>query len=155
MAIDRSGAAPRSIVRLQAAQLPQLQSLLAANDLPTDDCAEQGEHFYGIFDQRRLIAAAGLQPADEYFLLRSVVVSASYRGRGLARLLSEFLLRRAEAAGSPAVYLLTETAADYFGRLGFAAVARDRVPAAIAQTRQFASLCPDDARCMVVGLPRA
>jgi len=145
---------PGPVVRLQPAQLPQFEALLAGNALPTGDCAEQAENFFGILEGERLIAAGGLQPAGEYFLLRSVVVDPACRGRGLARELSEFLLGRAEAANSPAVYLLTESAAEYFTRLGFARIERERVPEAVRQTRQFSSLCPDSAHCLVLRLPR-
>lgn len=150
----RGPVSAESVIHLQAAHLPQLAALLAANALPTEDCAEQAEIFYGVFERDRLIAAGGLQPAGEFFLLRSVVVDPECRGRGLARALSDFLLGRAEAAGSSAVYLLTETAAEYFIRLGFEPVARERVPEAICQTRQFSSLCPDSASCLMLGLPR-
>ena len=143
-----------AIVRLDSARLPRLRGLLEASHLPADDCDEQADNFYAIFDRDRLLAAGGLQPAGDYFLLRSLVVDEACRGRGLARVLAEFLLSTAEQAGSPAVYLLTETAADYFIRLGFETVARELVPADVRQTRQFASLCPDDARCMVIRLPR-
>ncbi|MGD2171018.1 MAG: arsenic resistance N-acetyltransferase ArsN2 [Gammaproteobacteria bacterium] len=143
-----------SIVPLRPAQIPQLEALLDANSLPSEDCAEQSENFFGIFDGDRLLAAGGLQPAEEFFLLRSLVVDPAYRGRGLARALSGFLLDRAEAAGGAAVYLLTETAAEYFTRLGFEPTARECVPKAVARTRQFTSLCPDNADCLLFRLPR-
>jgi N-acetylglutamate synthase-like GNAT family acetyltransferase len=142
------------IVRLRQEQLPQLEALLAASGLPNEDCAEQRENFYGIFEQDRLLAAGGLQPAGEYFLLRSLVVDPACRGRGLARALAEFLLDRAEAEAGTAVYLLTETAAEYFARLGFEPAEREQVPEALARTRQFAALCPDEARCLTIRLPR-
>ena len=142
------------IVRLQPDDLHQLEDLLQSNGLPSQDCAEQGDIYYGIFDQDRLIAAGGLEPAAEYSLLRSVVVHPQYRGRGLAHAISEFLIGLAQVQGSLAVYLLTESAADYFGKLGFSQVSRDQVPAAIAQTRQFTSLCPDSASCLLIRLPR-
>lgn len=140
------------VVRLQAADLEQLEALLDANALPTADCADQLGNFYGIFEGDRLVAAGGLEPAERYFLLRSVVVAPACRGRGLAREMTDFLLARARSAGCPRVYLLTETAADYFARLGFEAVARDSVPAAIAGTRQFTSLCPASAYCMAIDI---
>jgi len=154
MGSERAAVPTAAISRLHRAQLPRLRILLESNGLPADDCDEQAENFFCIVEQDRLIAAGGLQPAGEYFLLRSLVVDAACRGRGLARALTEFLLSAAEDAGSPAVYLLTETAAEYFSRFGFETVARDLVPAEIRQTRQFASLCPVDARCMVIRLPR-
>ena len=138
------------LVRLQADHLGQLEALLDASALPSEDCAEQAGNFYGIFDRDRLVAAGGLEPAEGCFLLRSVVVAPDYRGRGLARRITEFLLERARSAGGGRTYLLTETAAGYFSALGFETVARDSVPAAIARTRQFASLCPDSAHCMAI-----
>lgn len=142
-----------SIARLQPEQLPRLVDLLDSNGLPSQDCAERSDIFYGIIDRGRLIAAGGLEPAAEFALLRSLVVHPRYRGRGLARLMTEFLIAQAQAQGSQAIYLLTETAADYFEHLGFCRVSRDRVPAAIMRTRQFASLCPDSASCLLMRLP--
>ena len=46
------------------------------------------------------------------------------------------------------VFLLTTSAQTLFEKLGYAAVDRARVPAAIRATTQFASLCPDSAAVM-------
>lgn len=142
------------IVKLRPRDLPQLQALLRADHLPDDDCAEQLPVFRAIYAARELVAAGGLEAADEYALLRSIVVRADYRGRGLARAIADHLLRQAEAEGRAAVYLLTESAAGYFSRLGFRAVERAAVPFAITRTRQFSSLCPDSASCLCLPLPR-
>ena len=137
-----------SIVRLRAADLVQLENLLRRNNLPAQDCAEQPRNFCGIFDDGELIAAGGLEPAANDALLRSVVVHEQYRSRGLARSIIEHLIRRADSEGRETVYLLTETAGAYFENLGFKRIDRIEVPPAIANTRQFASLCPDTARCL-------
>lgn len=142
------------IVRLQPANLARLEALLRQNNLPAQDCAAQARNFYGIFEGDELIAAGGLEPAADCALLRSVVVKKQYRDSGLARKISAYLIGVAEAEGKQAVYLLTETAASYFRKLGFAPLPRAEVPAAIAQTRQFSILCPDSADCMVMRLPR-
>lgn len=141
-----------SIVRLQSGDLNRLENLLRSNQLPIEDCAAQALNFYGIFDQGNLVAAGGLEPAANYALLRSVAVEQRYRDRGLARAMSEFLINQAHAEGRKAVYLLTESAEGYFAKLGFRRVARAQVPLEIAQTRQFTSLCPDTASCMVMSL---
>lgn len=143
-----------SIVRLQPGHLAQLEDLLRRNHLPTQDCAEQAQNFYGIFDGDMLIAAGGLEPAADYALLRSVVVMEQYRASGLAREISAYLVSLAESEGRQAVYLLTESAGPYFQKLGFTPLSRAEVPAAIVQTRQFSTLCPDNARCLVMQLPR-
>ena len=145
---------PDAIVRLPPGELQQLEQLLHAGGLPSDDIAAQVRNFYAVFDARRLVAAGGLEPAEDYALLRSLVVDPAYRGRGLARQLCDFLLRRARRRQCRAVYLLTETAPAYFERLGFESVARTGVPAAIAATRQFESLCPDSASCLMLELDR-
>jgi len=139
-----------SIVRLQAANLAQLEDLLCLNHLPTQDCAAQAQNFYGIFDGDELIAAGGLEPTANYALLRSIVVKEEFRASGLARSISEYLISLAEAEGKKAVYLLTETAETYFESLGFSSVDRVQVPLEITQTRQFTSLCPDTASCMIL-----
>jgi amino-acid N-acetyltransferase len=143
-----------SIVRLQSADLAQLEDLLCLHNLPTQDCAAQAQNFYGIFDGDELIAAGGLEPAADYALLRSIVVKEEFRASGLARSISEYLISLAEAEGRRAVYLLTETAGPYFQKLGFTPLSRAEVPAAIARTRQFSALCPDSASCLVMLLPR-
>lgn len=142
------------IVRLYPANLAQLEDLLSRNHLPAQDCAEQAQNFYGIFDGDMLIAAGGLEPAADYALLRSVVVMEQYRSSGLARKITDYLIDLAESEGRLAVYLLTETAAPYFQRLGFTPLSRAEVPVAITQTRQFSTLCPDSASCLVMQLPR-
>lgn len=136
------------IVDLRHADLAQLQALLHVNRLPFEDCAEPELFFCGIFDGDELVAAGGLEPAGCYALLRSVVVRQNHRSRGLARRITTRLLRRAEGEGRSAVYLLTETATDYFARLGFQALDRADVPHAVARTRQFTTLCPRSASCM-------
>jgi amino-acid N-acetyltransferase len=122
-----------SIVRLQPGHLAQLEDLLCRNHLPTQDCVEQAQNFYGIFDRDMLIAAGGLEPAADYALLRSVVVMEQYRGSGLARKISAYLISQ---------------------KLGFSPQSRAEVPAAIAQTRHFSALCPDSASCLVMQIPR-
>ena len=142
-----------SIAWLSVDCLDQLESLLRNDDLPIEDIGECADIFCGIFDGDRLVAAGGLEPAGNFGLLRSVVVRSQYRGQGLARAIVEFLLEQAQLQGREAVYLLTETAAGYFENLGFSRVERAQVPAAIAQTRQFAAICPDSASCLMTGLP--
>ena len=142
-----------AIRELARDELIPLESLLRENSLPDEDCAEQAGNFVGLFESGQLIAAGGLEPSGDYVLLRSVVVHPDHRSRGFGRSMTEFLLARAAGRGFAAVYLLTETAEGYFRAFGFAPVARDEVPAAIARTRQFASLCPESAACMMLHLP--
>jgi amino-acid N-acetyltransferase len=57
-------------------------------------------------------------------------------------------LARARERGVEQVFLLTETAPVFFGRLGFSDVDRAAVPDTIRATVEFASACPASARVM-------
>lgn len=139
---------PQQPVALTAKQLEQLQELLRENHLPWQDCAQQLHHFFGLYSGQQLLAAGCLEPAGDTALLRSIVVQASARSQGLGQLMVDFLFQRARARGVEEIFLLTETATAYFAAAGFTQVTRDDLPEAIRQTRQFQSLCPQDAICM-------
>jgi len=141
-----------SINGLKPGHLARLENLLRDNHLPQQDCGDQSQHFYGLFEEERLIAAGGLEPAGANALLRSIVVDRSHRSQGLGTDIVEFLLRKAQAQAVETVYLLTETAESYFENFGFTAIARQQIPGPIRNTLQFASLCPDNACCMVLKL---
>ena len=140
------------IVQLGCADLAQLESLLRANQLPADDCADQAHRFCAIYRGDQLIAAGAIEVAGQFGLLRSVVVREDCRGMGLARNITAHLLQQAREEGRLAIYLLTETAEAYFAALGFSLIPRSDAPPALTRTRQFSLLCPDSASCMCLQL---
>lgn len=95
-----------------------------------------------------LVGAAGVEVYGRAGLLRSVVVAAAQRGTGLGKALTADRLAWARSQRLEEVYLLTTTAADFFARLGFERVAREAVPAAVRESREFASVCPSTAVVM-------
>jgi len=142
------------IIPLRRADLAQLEALLQASHLPTEDCAELAQHYCASYAGDELIAAGAIEPVAQFGLLRSVVVRKDYRGRGLARRIIAHLLDQARDEGRVAIYLLTETAQSYFADLGFVPMARADVPEAVSLTRQFVLLCPDSAICMQLPLQK-
>ena len=86
-------------------------------------------------DAGAVIAAAGVERYDAAVLVRSVVVAANARGRGLGARLVDERLRTAARGGVTDAYLLTTTAEAFFGRLAFATITRDAVPAAVRASR--------------------
>lgn len=129
---------------------PGLIALLTGAGLPASDLAGHAKRFYGV---RRadgtLIAAGGLEVCGKMALLRSCVVSGERRGEGLGRGLVEALADTAASSGVTELYLLTETAEQFFAALGFRVVDRASVPAAISRLSQFASVCPASATAMM------
>ena len=54
-------------------------------------------------------------------------------------------MRRAFDLGARRAWVLTMSAAPFFETIGFKRMPRESAPAAIAATRQFATLCPASA----------
>lgn len=136
-----------------ARDLPELVALLAECALPFGDLTETHLREFlvcrdGGRDSGRLVATAGLELCDDAVLLRSLAVAATHRGRGLATRLVDTLERRARAKRQRVMFLLTTTAPGFFAARGFRPVERQLVPASIAATTEFRSLCPASALCM-------
>jgi arsenate reductase len=132
-----------------AASAADVAPLLAQAGLPTDDLAEPGRRFFCFRDERGgTVGVAGLEIHGEDALLRSVAVAPACRGRGLGRDIVRRTLEQAALLGARRAYLLTTTAPAFFVALGFAAIERGTVPAPIAATHEFTTLCPASAVCM-------
>jgi N-acetylglutamate synthase-like GNAT family acetyltransferase len=138
------------IDRAQADDLQQVLALVADAGLPTDGIVENFPQGYFIYrSQAGIEACAGLEIYATFALLRSVCVAQKYRGQGFAQKLVAALVDRARSQDVCAIYLLTQNAADYFTRLGFVPTPRDKVPNAVAQAREFTTICPSSAQCLV------
>jgi amino-acid N-acetyltransferase len=125
------------------------KALLAAAGLPTADLeAEHFAHFIAAGPAHAPEALIGLQPYGEVALLRSLVVSPAARDMGNGRALVAKIEVYAQQLGVRELYLLTNTAADFFSRRGYSNLDRDCVPEAIRQTAEFSNLCPASAVCM-------
>ncbi|MCB1931142.1 MAG: GNAT family N-acetyltransferase [Candidatus Accumulibacter sp.] len=136
-------------------ELPDLLALLDDCALPIADLETRHlPAFLVCRDDARLIATAGLESCGGELLLRSLAVAPAYRQRGLAGRLVEALEERARSMPREQVFLLTTSAQNFFASRGFRPLARSAVPAAIAATSQFRSLCPASATCMVKNLER-
>lgn len=126
------------------------ERLLASADLPTSDLADaQLEHFFYAGTAERPVALVGLELYGEYALLRSLVVAPSARASGAGTTLLRHAESHARSRGVRALFLLTTTAEGFFGRRGYARVARESAPDSIRSTREFADICPASSALMV------
>ncbi len=129
--------------------LPEALALLASAQLPEHDVAERWGHYFVVReDDGRVVGVAGLEVHGEHGLLRSVAVDVDYRGQGIAASLVEAALERARVVPLRAVFLLTTTARAYFARHGFAECAREDAPAAVRESWEFRTGCPNTAVLM-------
>ncbi|MBS1188198.1 MAG: GCN5-related N-acetyltransferase [Burkholderiaceae bacterium] len=126
--------------------IDEIRSLLAGCGLPVTDISNASAiQFYGIEEHGKAVAVIGLEKLTDVGLLRSLTVAEAFRGQGLAQRLVAYVERMALDENLKAIYLLTQTAAQFFEKLGFTPLSRSEAPAAIQTSSQFSCLCPDSA----------
>ena len=124
-------------------ELKEIMSLLTECGLPvTDILQSEPPLFFGVRSESGLVAVVGLELFGAAALLRSLAVAPAHRGRGLARQLVAYAESVAVSRGVDSLFLLTTTASDFFGKLGFVPASRSAAPPAIQATSQFSVLCP-------------
>ncbi len=97
----------------------------------------------------KLLSDAKLPTGDLGDGLPGVFLAAdAWCSHGLGDRLVNECEAMAQSAALTQPILLTTTAADYFLKRGYTEIARDSVPAAVADLAQFRSLFPDSAWCL-------
>lgn len=130
-------------------RLPTMRALLASCQLPHGDLDLSRGMFVGLYKGEELIGCGGVELHGQNGLLRSVALQASARGKHLGRQIIQHLEDRARKKGLASLYLLTETAGEFFDHHHYQAVARDKVPDAIKESTEFAHVCRSTAVAMV------
>jgi amino-acid N-acetyltransferase len=143
---------PIAIAAATAADLPHILALLGRARLPPDGLAEHLASALVARDGDRIIGSVALEVHGQVGLLRSVAVDEAVRGRGLGARLTAAALELARARRLRTIYLLTETAAEFFPRFGFRPVTRADVDPAALQSVEFTTACPDSATVMALDL---
>ena len=147
-----------SLEDVTAAEVPELVAALRAAGLPADDVTVPGQRVFrarhdrggngGGGERASSLGFVGLEPCGPDAVLRSLVVPAPLRGRGIGTAIVEAALRRAAALGFRRLFVLTTAAPGFFEKLGFERIDRGSVPVAVAETAAFAKLCPPTAVCL-------
>jgi amino-acid N-acetyltransferase len=122
--------------------------LLASEKLPVADLPATLENFIVAKDNDEVTGVAGLEIYGDYGLLRSLAVSPSYRNKGIAKQLLNKIEALAASKSLHEIYLLTETAPEYFSQNGYHQITRADVPAQVKQSSEFSYACPQSAIVM-------
>ena len=134
------------------ADLPAVERLLAASNLPTDGVSEAFSTFVVAEANGEVVGVASLEVCCDNALLRSVAVDPAWRSHGVGRALVTRIISDAEARGVRGLYLLTTTAERYFPSFGFRQIARDEAPEDVRATGEFRTCCPTSATVMARAL---
>lgn len=132
--------------------LAAILALLRDSGLPQ---AGLGEHLATTLVARQgeaVIGCVALELYGEFALLRSVAVAEPYRRQGLGQRLTQAALALAGQHQAGQLYLLTETAGQFFPRFGFEPVDRALIPAVVKSSVEFTSACPASALAMQLSL---
>jgi amino-acid N-acetyltransferase len=127
-----------------------LKAALTKAGLPADDVTHP-KSFFCRFETLADIPAGfgGLEVHGGAALLRSVVILPPLRRMGMGGAIVSRLETEACALNCGSIYLVTTSAADFFGRLGYAPCSRSGVPEAIRQSPHFSSACCASGTVMV------
>jgi len=128
--------------------LPFIRLLLSNSNLPSDDFVGHIDTFVVIEENETVIATGGLEITGKEGLLRSIVVAPEYRRNDIAKKIYQLLELKAKRSGINMLYLITESAVNYFSNLGFFIIDRTDLPFPVMETKQFKELCPSTAIVM-------
>lgn len=121
--------------------LPRILALVHASGLPIPGAGDPPVEFVAAVRAGEIAGCAGWERHGAQALIRSVAVMPSARGSGIGRLLIERARAELVARGVRDLTLVTLSAAEFFSRLGFRAIARDDVPEAVRASPEFAMHC--------------
>lgn len=129
------------------------RAMLEAEGLPVADLTDANfEHFFFVGSDGSPSGLVGLEIHGADALLRSLVVCASERRKGLGAVLVRHAESYAASKGVRSVYLLTTTAETFFRQRGYRQIDRTKAPPPIQATPEFASLCPASSAFMTKSL---
>jgi len=127
--------------------------LIGDAGLPTVDLPDiRGLRLWVLEAGVSVLGVIAMERFGTHALLRSLAIAPEHRRRGFARDLVARLEHDARAEGVQRLTLLTETAQDFFGRLGYCPIDRREAPPDVQQSAEFRSLCPVTAICMTKSL---
>ncbi len=130
-----------------------VESALRDAQLPLDGLHDQFGESYAVAEAGgHVIGVEGIEVHGDDGLLRSAAVVSAWRGKGVGDALTRDRIEWSRRRGLRSLYLLTNTAGEYFPRFGFAPVKRDSAPEPLQRSKEFAECCRSTALCMSLSL---
>ena len=137
------------IIRTRDRDLSDVLILLREVNLPTEGIVEHFHNFLIAREGARLVGCAGIEIYDDVGLMRSVVVAPTFQSHGLGHKLVERIHRFAIAKGLKKIYLITDTAEQFFSKLGYVVTPQEDIEPRIKQSVEFTYVCAISGVCMM------
>ena len=141
------------IQKMKVKHNPQPQkakALLEESGLPVSDLnVEHFEHFLYLGEFDNPSGIIGLEIFDSAALLRSLAVSKNIQGKGYGESLVLAMEDYAKSKNIKELYLLTETAENFFNKLNYDKMKKETAPESIRDSSEFSSVCPESAVLMM------
>ena len=148
--LERLGMA---VTEARTSDLPRVRAVLDRTGLPYPDLESHVEDLIVMRDGAEVVGCVAMEIFGDDGLLRSLSVVPERRGEGLGWMLAESVLDRARRRGCRRVFLLTESASDFFAeKFGFAASDRGTMTKEMLQSSQFRVARFDGATVMKLDL---
>jgi UDP-N-acetylmuramate: L-alanyl-gamma-D-glutamyl-meso-diaminopimelate ligase len=122
--------------------LPGVRALLATVGLPDEPARDdQFSAFYVLHNERGLAGTVALEVMGDDAILRALAVGAEARGAGYGWMLADTAVAQARWRGVRRIYLLTESASDFFAaKFGFRVVDRSTLSKLVAASETFTAV---------------
>ena len=119
--------------------MAEIRALLEQTKLPLEPARDdQFGNFYVLRNERGVVGCVALQVLGDDAILRALSVDMEWRGAGYGWMLADMAVGQARWRGVRRIYLLTETASDFFAaKFGFRVVDRTTVGRGIAASETF------------------
>jgi len=115
--------------------------------------SEKGEAEYGIVrNAAKVSGCVGVVVAPPDGLMISLAVDPDFRHRGLGRLLADWAIKEAHTCGVRRLFLATEKAEKYFGKIGFAPISEEELPVMLQERCRKNGSSSQDTTYMVLSL---
>lgn len=137
----------QAVLPARAGDVAVVSTLLAASGLQTQAPPDLAHTFLSL-DGTRAVGTVSVDLCpDQQAILRSLAVAPTHRRQGRGRALCQAALAHARALGAREVYVVTETAGDFFAALGFRALPPAKIPTSV-RTAPGSVHCDASALCL-------
>jgi UDP-N-acetylmuramate: L-alanyl-gamma-D-glutamyl-meso-diaminopimelate ligase len=136
--LDEIGDAMKPARRGDMADVRKLLGGVGLTEEPARD--EQFPSFYVLTNEQGMVGSVALDVLGDDAILRALAVDSECRGAGYGWMLADMAVSQARWRGVRRIYLLTETASDFFAaKFGFRVVDRTTVSKQVAASETFAA----------------